>query len=129
MSNGYTPAFSPIAASALEDDSLPSWQVEHRFRLVGHVLVDRTACPGAGLEAVVVADEDAARGEARIEELDRIERRLVEVDVDVDQAELIDLGVAEDVRDPASVQFGPKGSEYRSGRSFGRRHVARSPVG
>src|SRR5436190_6308989 len=89
------------SGSRLEEQPLPRGELQHRLGLPVEEFVDRLPRAGADLEAVVVEQKDPAANQAGVEELDRVARRLVEVHVDVDEAErpLLDLGEAR--RDPA----------------------------
>src|SRR5687768_14712892 len=69
---------------------------ESSRRVNGEVFVHRLACPRKGVEAIVVEIDEAAFDQSRVEELERVLDRLVEVDVDRDESEreLGDLGKA-----------------------------------
>src|SRR5262249_12934090 len=54
-------------------------------------------------KAVIVAEQDGSRREARIEEREAVARRLVDIDIDVDEGEGLILNVGEPLRYPALV--------------------------
>src|SRR5262249_29947895 len=69
---------------ALDEHAPAVRQRDHLLRPAGKELVDRARGARARREAVVVAEQEAAGVQARVEELDARLRRLEDVDVDVD---------------------------------------------
>src|SRR5712691_9603784 len=57
------------------DEALAGRQMKDRLRTVGEELVHRAACPGAGLEAVIVADDQPAADHAGVEKVECVAGR------------------------------------------------------
>ena len=67
------------------DQTLSCRQVHYRFRLRREKLVHGKTSARTGIEAVVVAKDEAPIDYAIVEKLQRVPCRLIEVDVQMDQ--------------------------------------------
>src|SRR5689334_6557809 len=98
-----TSCWNPLA---LDDESLAGAEHKRLLGLSGEEFVDRPPRSRAGCEGVIVEHDHPAAGKARIDELQAVEDRLVEVEVDVGEA-YPDLAEAlEGVRNPALAEHG-----------------------
>jgi len=67
---------------AFEDDRLSSGQTQRHAEFIGEEIIECFASAGAGGEAVIVKDDELAVGNARPGKLQRIDDRLVDVEID-----------------------------------------------
>src|SRR5215211_3512766 len=80
-------------------------QREWLLRLIRKKLLDGPARAGARSEAVIVANDHAARRHARINEGEGVEHALIQVQVDMGEADLLLLELREGIWDPALVEM------------------------
>src|SRR5262245_44609938 len=86
-----------------DDESLASRNLEDPFGFVAEEVVDRVARARTDEETVVVDEQDGSAMQSRIEELNRVARRLIEVDVHVDEAKAPVADLVEARRNPSLV--------------------------
>ncbi len=67
-------------------------------------IVHRLFRAGTGFRPVIVADDHAAGVQARPEELQRCQRRVMEIDIDMNQREFFILDLMEFFGDPAFIK-------------------------